>query len=130
MKLLFCSYARIISFAILFCFVSCKKEILLSQAESDRLEMFRNYQNGPKVKDITYSNFLSSVNEAQLGNLKQQFNVKTGISKVMSINLPETYQGFAINTENIKTVERDGHVSYVFSIKLASRHAVSFQNFN
>lgn len=128
MKNLTLSHGRIISFFIVLFFFSCKKEKILNSVDSDRLEMFRAYQNGPKVKDISFTKFLSQVNQSQLGNLKQQFNIRTGISKLMSINLPETFNGFAINTDNIKMVEREGHISYVFSVKLASPHAVSFQN--
>lgn len=46
----------------------------------------------------------------------------------MSLNIPESYKGLAINTDSIKMIIDGNHKIYVFSIKLASKHATTFQN--
>lgn len=63
-----------------------------------------------------------------LGTLKKTFDIHGAPQKLMSIDLPETYRGFAIETEHIKMIVGGGHTSYVFPVKLNSPHAVTFQN--
>ncbi|RDC54892.1 hypothetical protein DU508_18925 [Pedobacter chinensis] len=46
----------------------------------------------------------------------------------MRIELPETYKGFTLITENIQMITNGRNTSYVFPVKLNSARAITFQN--
>ena len=108
---------------------SCKKELYVNEKLDPILQQKnKEYQNGPKISVVDLSQFKGKVNQAALGNLKKQFNINNGLEKLMSLNLPEAFNGFAIETDSIKMIVANGHTSYVFPVKLNSPSAVTFQN--
>jgi hypothetical protein len=46
----------------------------------------------------------------------------------MSVNIPETYNGFMLQTDSIKVIKANGHTSYIFPVKLSNPRALTFQN--
>lgn len=115
---------------VMLIFNSCKKELYVSEKiDQEQLKKIHSYQNGAKLSTINFSQFKSKANLQSLGALKDIFLSPTaGKGKLMSINIPETYNGFAVQTDSIKVLNTNGHTSYIFPVKLSSPNAITFQN--
>ncbi|RZL61643.1 MAG: hypothetical protein EOO93_12785 [Pedobacter sp.] len=115
---------------VILIFNSCKKELYVAEKiDQEQLKKIHSYQNGAKLNIINFSQFKSKANLQSLGALKDIFLSPTaGKGKLMSVNIPETYNGFAIQTDSIKVLNANGHTSYIFPVKLSSPNAITFQN--
>ena len=115
---------------VMLLFNSCKKELYVAEKiDQEQLKKIHSYQNGAKLNTINFTQFKSKANLQSLGALKDVFLSPTaGKGKLMSINIPETYNGFAVQTDSIKVLNTNGHTSYIFPVKLSSPNAITFQN--
>ncbi len=100
---------------------SCKKDLLVPN--TSKIDA-----NKDKIKSISYSEFLSSINLEKTGVLKTSLsNAGKGVQgKLMSNNLGSN--GLAFDTDSVKKLTLGDTVSYVISLKPETPHAVQFRN--
>ncbi|RZK58610.1 MAG: hypothetical protein EOO91_07805 [Pedobacter sp.] len=102
-------------------FYSCKKDLLVPGIPSDN-------DSNQKIKTISYTEFLNSINLNNTGTLKTTLSnaAKGNQGAVMNVN--SGLNGFNINTDSIKRLTLGDTISYVISLKPETRHAVQFRN--
>jgi|GEM_PF-4899532 len=119
-------YQKLIVLLILLsCFLgSCKKEILTDQKPDEVLTA----ATGSALKPISYADFLQRVDLNKVGNIGNVFrNPPKGSLLKTSVMGNQDYQ-FEIETSQVMEVKLNGHVSYVFPLKLSSTYARNFSN--
>lgn len=102
-------------------FNSCKKDLLVPRASPIDV-------NKSKIKTISYTEFLSSINLNNTGTLKTTLSNAAKSSQGAIMNVNSAFNGFNINTDSIKKLTLGDTISYVISLKPETRHAIQFRN--
>lgn len=102
---------------------SCQKDILTAP-ENQKPED----PKAVRIETITYSAFQKNTRLANAGVLQDLLSKTVKSGEQLSIKGAAKSDDLVINTDSVKKVTWNGHTSYVFSIKTATRHAVTFQN--
>jgi hypothetical protein len=115
--------------ASMICISSCKKESKISEPLNlEQVTKIKEYLKGPTMVIKNYSEVQNKLSSINLGTLNNMMSGSSRKEKLMSVNMPEVYEGFAVNKDSVIVISGNGHTSYVFQVALASPHSRSFQN--
>ncbi len=122
----FANWAQAISlffFLVLF-FSSCKKEILTDKKPDELVTA----ATGSSIKQISYTDFLQRVDLNKIGNIGKVFKISPKESLLKTDVMGNQDYQFEIETSQVMEVKLNGHISYVFPLKLSSKYARNFSN--
>ncbi|WP_316785430.1 hypothetical protein [Pedobacter frigiditerrae] len=102
-------------------FNSCKKDLLVPRIPSIN-------DGNQKIKTISYTEFLNSINLNNTGSLKTTLSNAAKGNQGAIMNVSAGSNGFNISTDSIKRLTLGDTISYVISLKPETRHAVQFRN--
>lgn len=107
---------------MLFFIHSCKKEILSSSNSLKRKDM------GIDIKNISYNQFLSSINLNNTGALKSTLIAGGNKNQQSIMSISDELPGLNINADSVRKLTVKDTISYVISIKPQTPRAIAFQN--
>ncbi|MEE1943686.1 hypothetical protein VRU48_01115 [Pedobacter sp. KR3-3] len=101
------------------CIGSCKKDLLVPSKKI--------VETKEKIQNISYNEFLSSINLDKMGSLKPVI-ANAGNAKNTTMSVGETGLSFVLDMGNVKKLVLGDTVSYVLALKPKTPRAIHFEN--
>lgn len=115
----------LILIAVILTLNSCKKDILRPQKSPLQARGTKAVNN--PIANITYGEFLNSIDLDKTGVLKQLLSLEPSNDKQI-INSTHDDLTFNLDTKSVKKLVSHDTISYVLSLKPKTPHAVHFEN--